>query len=192
MAPALGDRSLRLDLTELNPALCTVLDAIPAAPGGSISVLLSAGGSTEPNLAGAYAPGENPVIDLIAPATLTEGYLWVVIADLSDQVYHLLPNPALPEHALAKLGAVEGGVRRIRVAYSTAEWEANPRLPHIEVDASFGRSVVIVFLTDRPLFDELRGLAESAASFAKGLDAALAAGNVRILSVAKRFIESGG
>ena len=58
--------------------------------------------------------------------------------------------------------------------------------------ASSGRSVVIVFHTDRPLFEELRGLAESAASFAKGLDGALAGGNVRILSVTKRFIESGG
>ena len=87
---------------------------------------------------------------------------------------------------------VEGGVRRIRVAYSTAESEANPRLPHIVVDANFGRSVVIVFHTDHPLFDELRGLAESASSFAKGLDEALAAGNVRILSVTKRFIDSGG
>ena len=131
------------------------------------------------------------MIDLLAPATLT-GYLWVVIADLSDQVYHLLPNPALPENALANLGTVEGGVRRIRVAYSTAESEANPRLPHIVVDANFGRSVVIVFHTDHPLFDELRGLAESASSFAKGLDEALAAGNVRILSVTKRFIDSGG
>ncbi|HET9069648.1 MAG TPA: serine/threonine-protein kinase, partial [Amaricoccus sp.] len=192
VAPALGDRSLRLDLTELNPALCTVLATVPDAPGGSIAVQLSTGGSSAPNLSGTYAPGDNPVIDLLAPATLTDGYLWVVIADLSDQVYHLLPNGSLPENALASLGTVEDGVRRIRVAYSTAEWEANRRLPHILVDANFGRSVVIVFHTDRPLFDELRGSAESAASFAKGLRETLATGRVQILSLTKQFIDSRG
>ena len=116
----------------------------------------------------------------------------MVIADLSDQVYHLLPNGSLPENALAKLGTVEDGVRRIRVAYSTAEWEANRRLPHIRVDDTFGRSVVIVFHTDRPLFDEMRGSAESAASFAKGLRETLATGRVQILSLTKQFIDSRG
>ena len=76
---------------------------------------------------------------------------------------------------MAKLGTVEGGVRRIRVAYSTAEWQANRSgfSPSRSTRAS-ASSVVIVFLTDRPLFDELRARwQESAAGFAEGLDAAL-------------------
>ena len=152
---------------------------------------LSTGDTGKPNLSGIYAAGENPVIDIIAPATLTEGYLWVVLVDVGDSVNHLLPNVGLPENALAKLGTVENGVRRIRVAYTRAEKVANRAVPYFTVEPPLGRSAVIVFHTDRPLFDTLRG-SESAASFAKGLGETLAAGNVQILSVTKRFIDSDG
>jgi hypothetical protein len=192
VAPAIGDRSLRLDLTTLNADLCTVLAHVPAAPGGSISVALGFGDREGPNLAGTYAVGDNPVIDILAPATLTEGYLWVALADVTGNNYNLLPNVNQPEQAIAALGTVEGGVRRIRVAYSAAESAADPRKPSFTVDPTFGRSVLIIFLSDRPLFDEVRPMTESVASFAKGIDDALAAGNVKILSVTKQFIESRG
>ena len=69
LVPAIGDRSLRLDLTELNPALCPVLAIVPAAPGGSISVALSSGEAGRRTCRAIYAVGENPVIDVLVPAT---------------------------------------------------------------------------------------------------------------------------
>ena len=73
-----------------------------------------------------------------------------------------------------------------------AETAADPSRLSFKVDETFGKSVVIAFYTDRPLFDELRPLQESVASFAKALDAVIAAGNVKILSVTKQFIDSRG
>ena len=48
------------------------------------------------------------------------------------------------------------GVRRVPVAYSRAEAAEAPGRLAFEVDATFGKSVVIVFFSDRPLFPELR------------------------------------
>ena len=111
---------------------------------------------------------------------------------MTEVLYNLLPNMRLPEDAVAKLGTVEGGVRRIRVAYSVAETAADPSRLSFKVDETFGKSVVIAFYTDRPLFGELRPLQESVAGFAKALDAVIAAGDVKILSVTKQFIDSRG
>ena len=84
-------------------------------------------------------------------------------------------------------------MRRIRVAYSLAEAAADPERLAFTVDDTFGKSVVIVFHTDRPLFDELRPTTESVAGFAEELGAgARRRARCEILSIATQFIDSRG
>jgi len=190
LEPAVGDRSLRLDVAVLNPALCTVAALLPAGTGGAVSVALGEGGQGQPNLSGIYRVGENPTIDVLVPADLTDGFLWVAVADVGGNLFNLLPNIGRPESALAGLGEPGGGTRRIRVAYSLAEAAEVPGRPAFTIDETFGKSMVIVFHTDRPLFGELRPMTESAAAFAEALDAVLAGGSVRVLSTATQLIDS--
>jgi hypothetical protein len=152
-------------------------------------VALGFGDRDEPNLSGVYAVGDNPVIDVLVPGGLT-GYLWVAVADVTGNLYNVLPNINRPEHALSALGA--GGVRRVRVAYGLGEAAAEPGRLAFKVDPTFGKSVVVVLVTDRPLFGELRPTTESVASFAEALEAVLAGGSVKILSIATQFIDSRG
>jgi eukaryotic-like serine/threonine-protein kinase len=191
LAPAVGDRPIRVDVGVLNPELCTVLALLPPAP-GDVSIALGFGDRAGPNLSGIYAVGDNPVIDVLVPADVTDGYLWVAVADVTGNLYNLLPNINRPEQALAGLGDGTGDVRRVRVAYSLGEQAADPRKLAFAVDPKFGKSVVIALHTDRPLFVELRPTTESVASFAEALDGVLGAGAVKILSIATQFIDSRG
>jgi hypothetical protein len=80
----------------------------------------------------------------------------------------------------------------VRVAYGLGEAAAEPGRLAFKVDPTFGKSVVVVLVTDRPLFGELRPTTESVASFAEALEAVLAAGSVKILSITTQFIDSRG
>ena len=82
----------------------------------------------------------------------------------------LLPNLGQPDAAVAEARHGRGDTRRIRVAFSLAEAKADPNArPAFTVDATFGKSLIIVFRTDRPLFDTLRPTTESVASFIQDL-----------------------
>jgi hypothetical protein len=139
-----------------------------------------------------YRPGDNPVIDILMPAEPGDGYLWVVVADVTGNLYNLLPNLGRPQSAIAALGEVAGDVRRIRIAYSLADHDADPTKPAFTVDENFGRSLVIAFRSDRTLFDVLRPTTETIASFTGDLASVLKTGQVRLLSVATQVIDSRG
>ena len=176
----------------LNPELCTVLALLPPVPPGPMSIALGFGDREEPNLSGIYAVGDNPVIDVLVPATLTEGYLWVAVADVTGNLYNMLPNINRPEEALADLGAVTDGVRRIRVAHSQAEASEDPSRLAFAVDDTFGKSVVIAFQSARPLFSAPRPTTESVRAFAEALDEVLKRDEPGIVSIATQFINSRG
>ncbi len=192
LTAAIGDRSLQLTLSPLSPELCTVMALLPPAPPGAISVALGFGDRPDPNLSGTYAVGDNPVIDVLMPADVTDGYLWIAVADVSGNLYNVLPNMAHPDSRVADLGTSDGRIRRIRVAYSLAEQAADPSRLAFTVDDTFGKSVVVVFHTDRPLFEEMRPTTESVAGFAEELQRTLDAGQVKILSISTQFIDSRG
>ena len=141
-------------------------------------------------MAGISSVADNPVIDVLAPATLEEGYLWVAIADVTGNLFNVLPNIKRPYHALADLGTVSEGMRTIRVAYPTAEGAVDPAKLSFAVDSTFGRSLIIVLQTNEPLFPELRPTTESTKSFAEDLRAVIAAGRVSVLSIATRLIDT--
>ncbi|HVH03993.1 MAG TPA: protein kinase [Amaricoccus sp.] len=186
---AVGDRPVRVDATVLNPALCTVLRLLPAGTGGGVSIALGEAATTEPNLTGVYRVGDNPTIDVLVPAD-AEGHLWVAVADVGGNLFNLLPNIARPDSALAALGEPGGATRRIRVAFGLQEAAGAADRPAFTIDETFGKSMVIVFRTDRPLFADLRPMTESVEGFAEALGGVLAGGSVRILSTATRMIDS--
>ncbi|OAP34594.1 serine/threonine protein kinase [Sinorhizobium glycinis] len=190
LAPHIGDRELRFDATVLNSQLCVVQELLPDASQGPMTIVLGYGDRAEPNMSGIYSVGDNPVIDVLAPATLDEGYLWVAIADVTGNLFNILPNIKRPDHALADLGTVSEGMRTIRVAYPTAEGAVDPAKLSFAVDSTFGKSLIIVLQTNEPLFPELRPTTESTKSFAEDLRAVIAAGRVSVLSTATRLIDT--
>jgi predicted Ser/Thr protein kinase len=190
LGPRVGDRTLALDLGVLNPELCTVKRLLPDVPAGNFSIVFGYGDRDEPNMAGVYAVGDNPVIDILMPETVTEGHVWVAIADVTGNNFNVLPHIGAPEDAIARLGTVANGVRDIRVAYSVAERLGDPSRIAFTVDDTFGKSLVMVLHSDRPLFDTLRPIEESVESFAEDLTAALESGQVEVLSIATRLIDS--
>jgi hypothetical protein len=190
LLPRIGDRTLRLDLTVLNKPLCTVMALLPTTPPGAFSILLGHGDRPEPNMSGVYLVGENPTIDILAPSGLNEGYLWVAVVDVSGNLFNILPNINRPEHALADIGTVADGMRSIRVAYSVAEQAEDSRRLAFLVDDTFGRTLVMVLHSDKPLFDELRPTTESVRAFSEDLAEVLASGEVSVRSVTTRLIDS--
>ena len=128
--------------------------------------------ATAPNPTGTYAVGDNPVIDVLLPAEPDDGYLWVAIADVTGNLFNLLPNLGRPDAAVASIGTVEGDTRRVRVAYRPRRRQGRSEgRPAFKVDDTFGKSLMIVFRTDRPLFDTLRPTTETVASFIQDLEA---------------------
>jgi hypothetical protein len=152
--------------------------------------VLGYGDATEPNMTGIYSAGDNPTIDLLLPADVTSGYLWVAIVDVTGNLFNVLPNINRPENALAEIGTVADGIRRIRVAYSLAEQAEDPRRLAFLVDDTFGKTLVMVLRSDRPLFADLRPTTESVRAFAEDLAAELAAGGVSVQSISTRLIDS--
>ncbi|PDS29221.1 serine/threonine-protein kinase [Rhizobium phaseoli] len=190
LTPRLGDRDLRFDTTVLNNQLCVVQSLLPDVPQGPMTIVLGYGDKSEPNMSGIYSVGDNPVIDVLAPATITNGYLWVAIADVTGNLFNVLPNIKRPDNALFGLGTVSNGMRTIRVAYSTADGATDPAKLSFAVDNTFGRSLIIAMQTDRPLFSQLRPTTESTKSFAEDLHAVIASGQVSILSMTTRLIDT--
>ncbi|MEO1456447.1 MAG: protein kinase [Pseudomonadota bacterium] len=173
LASLLGERPLALGLEVLNRPLCEFLAHMPDHAASGMRFRLGYGDKPDENPTGAYAVGENPVIDLVVPAAESDGYLHVMLVDVSGQVFHLLPNNYRREHDVAELGAPGPGEgeRLVRLAYPTREGGTR-RADEIAfvIDETFGRTLVVAVRTAEPLFDEIRPIAESVASVADRLD----------------------
>ena len=180
-------RPVDLDVETLNPALCTVDAALPRAAPGGFDVRLGFGDRSGDNVSGVYLVGENPVIDVVIPEGVTEGYLYVSAIDVSGSVFHLLPNLQRPDNAVAALRGGEGGAVPVRVAFSLAEG-GEGRIAFTVDDSSLGKSRIEVIHSDEPLFGELRPTTESAASYAEAL--ATEAGAIRSLDGRNMTLES--
>ena len=111
--------------------------------------------------------------------------------DSSGKVFNVLPNVNYEENDITKLGVVEGGTRRVRVAYSLDEKRAEPKRLAMKIeDTDYGKSEFIAFLTLGDLFDTRRPRDESVASFAEALAAAQAERPGNVLGFASRILES--
>jgi hypothetical protein len=187
---AAGDRPVRVEVTALNPPICTVQLALPPTPQDGLSIWLGQGATGAANPTGVFNPGDNPIAELHLPADRAEGYLWVAVVDTTGNVFNLLPNLNQPEHALAAVGTVGAGLRRVRLLHTLEEFAAdNSRLAMRVTESDFGKSEIVAFLTRRPLF-ELRPKTESAAAFAEALTEAVAADPDNIRAIATRVLDS--
>ncbi|MFC3086580.1 serine/threonine-protein kinase [Tabrizicola soli] len=188
---AIGDRQLRIDATILNADLCAVRRVLPQLESDRLSIWLGDGATGQVNLSGIYHAGENPVVEVLAPADLTGLSLWVVVVDNTGAVYNLLPNLKQEAHDLADVGAVENGQRRIRVLHSLEDVKNGIGTFATTVDEdSFGKSEIIAFLSKTSLFGIRRPKDESIASFAEALAQILRDEPGNIVSIASRVIDA--
>ena len=160
-------RKIVLQTDLLNPALCEMEKVLPRASACLAEVTFGYGDRPEPNLAATYIEGENPTIDVVLPAHLSDGHLFVFIIDVTGNAYSLVPNSSFPATDIEQLGEVRGSERFIRVAYSFAEQDQQPDLLAFAVDDTPGESRVYVVQTVMPVFDDLPPDAETVTNLAK-------------------------
>ena len=183
-----GDRQVILDLEVLNPTLCLLDAHLPDAPPGGVGIDYTVGGTGEPNPAGIFLVGENPVIDVMLPADMTDGFLSVSIMDVSGNVYHLLPNLMLIDNAVESLRAGREGVVPVRVAFPEDSAREEQRLVFNVDDSALGKSEVVAIHSTEPLFDGLRPMAESAEGYAEALQRHAETNDALIQSLDRRLL----
>jgi hypothetical protein len=169
LTAVIGDRSLVLEVEVLNATLCLVDKVLPNATRGGVSVEFRSGADNSINDWGHYLVGENPVIDVVIPPDMTDGYLFVSALDVSGNVFHLLPNLLMNENKVAELRSGRDGPVTIRVAYALAEAADGKKLAFIVDDTSLGKTKIIVLHAEDQIFDGMRPTTESAGGYADAL-----------------------
>lgn len=183
-----GDRQVVLDVEVLNPTLCLIETHLPEAPSGGIGVEFTVGDRNEPNPSGRFFVGENPVIDIVLPADVVDGYLTVSILDVSGNVFHLLPNINRPDNSVAALRAGRSGPVNVRVAYGVEEAGQSGGLAFRVDDSTLGKSKLVVIYSAKPLFDGMRPTSESAVGYAEALQANVETDRDSIQSLDSRIL----
>lgn len=166
---AMGDRTLLLDVDVLNPTLCLIDGVLPNVAEAGVSIDFRQGRDNAVNTSGAFVVGDNPVIDIVIPPDLTEGYLYVSALDVSGNVYHLLPNLLFSDNTVTALRGGRGGDLRIRVAHAAQDAQDGSKLAFVVDDTALGETKVIVIHSDQRIFDGLRPTTESAGGYADAL-----------------------
>ena len=190
LAAVAGDRPVELSVTEMNPAVCLLLDHLPDVPESPASLVYSFGRTGETNTADRFYTGENPVIDIRLPAEIDDGFLYVVLVDAAGNAARLLPNPFRADNSVAGLRAGASGDTLVRVAYSFAEAQGSTRLT-LRVDGSApGLGMLALLHTDAPILPPPARTSETVEALAAALDAAAASDAGRILSVRTRVLET--
>ena len=191
LAGVIGDRRVVSRLNVLNADICSVRKELPPLPSNALSIWMGQGATGEANLTGVFKTGDNPVVEVLIPAGVTKGRLWVMVVDNTHMVFNLLPNANFAETDITKLGTVEGSTRRVRVLFSVAENKTDNRLPKAEVNkGDYGKSEIIAFVTQEDLFDTRRPRDESIAAFAEALAQTQTERPGNIIGFASRILES--
>lgn len=186
-----GSRTVRIDTNILNPTLCLIENVMPKAPSSAIQIAFFQGDQDNaPNATGEFVVGENPVIDVVLPAGMNDGYLTVSVLDVSGNVFHLLPNINRTDNSVAALRDGKEGEVSIRVAYSIAEAQGNGGLAFRVDDSTLGKTKILVIHSTEPLFSEMRPTSESALSFTEALLAEDRNAASRIYSLDSRILET--
>ncbi len=191
VAAIAGDRSVEVQATPLNPSVCMIRQLLPDLPPGGVSIWFGQGATGAANPSGVYHAGDNPVIDVLAPATLTGMRLTVLAIEENGDVSSLLPNVFQEENAIDGLGTVENGVRRITVAYSTYDkTDTRQRLGFVVNSESFGKSEIVAIMSRDNIFDVRRPTAETVGGLAQALKEIEARMPDNIVGIASRLLDS--
>ena len=186
---AIGDRSLMLDVEVLNPTLCLIDSVLPNVREAGVGIDFKDGSDNSVNSSGDFFVGQNPVIEVVIPTNITDGYLFVSALDVSGNVFHLLPNLFIADNSVETLRAGRSGDVRLRVAHSAAEGQDGSKLAFVVDDTSLGKTKVIAIHSGQQIFDGLRPTTESAGGYANALAQRLGSINSldsRILTTARR------
>ncbi|MEO0914962.1 MAG: serine/threonine protein kinase, partial [Pseudomonadota bacterium] len=176
--------SMRTDL--LNTGLCRIDQSLPNVPASGIEIIFRYGGKDERNETDTYFVGENPVIDLVLPAQIRDGHLWVSIVDVTGNVYHLLPNVNRPNNTIAALRNGATGPVSVRVTYPVEDALTPDKLAFIVDDSALGTGKLVAFLSSGPIFAADRPSAEPVEEFAALL--ADLPGDASIISLDSRLL----
>lgn len=191
LAPMIGDRELRIDAVVLNEDLCKIRSVLPHADSGGMSLWLGRGDTGDTVLSGVFQTGQNPVVDVQFPATITGASLWVMVVDNTGKVFHILPNINQPEAVVDDLGSTDSGIRRVRVLWSLDEVRQNVQRLAVRVtEGDYGKSEIIAILARTPLFDLRRPRDENVDSVAEALAETLKGREDQIIGVATRIIDA--
>lgn len=164
------DRFVVIDAEVLNPTLCLVENYLPQAPKSEIEIVFTEGvsGATVPD--GRFLVGQNPVIDLMIPESVTTGYISASILDVSGNVFHLLPNNGRPDNSVETLRQGRNGKVPLRVTFDLDKPDRNEGELAFEIDdSSLGKSKILVLHSYAPLFRQMRPRQESAVGFTEAL-----------------------
>ncbi len=181
-------RRVQIQTEQLNETLCLIENYLPNAPTSDVKLTFADGETANPVSDGRFAVGQNPVIDVLLPADIVDGFLTVSVLDVSGNVYHLLPNVGRSINSVEELRAGRTGAMPIRVAYSFAEARPPGGIAFTVDGASLGKSKLIVLHSSQPLFPEMRPTTESAVSYAEALAERAADGSQVIQSLDSRIM----
>jgi hypothetical protein len=186
-----GDRGVAVETTVLNAPVCTIRQLLPDLPSGGVSLWFGQGATGQANPTGVYHKDDNPVIEVLAPATLGGLALTVLAIEENGDVSSLLPNVFQEQNVIDGLGVVENGVRRITVAHSVQDTaDTRQRLAFIVNDESYGKTEIVAILSRADIFDVRRPTAETVGGLAQALSEIRATMPDNIVGIATRLLES--
>ncbi len=183
-----GDRNIKIDTEILNPSLCLIETFLPEAPDSAIDIEFRFGDTGDPNGSGRFFVGENPVIDVMLPDSVQDGFISVSVLDVSGNVFHLLPNINRTDNSVSGLRNGSNGEVPVRVAYAISEADSPSKLAFRVDNSTLGKSKIVVLHSDKPLFDGLRPTTESATGYAEALRNENASGDSTILSLDSKIL----
>ena len=164
-----GDRKIVIDVDVLNETLCLIDAALPKAPSGGFGLAFGFGDRPDANPEARYQVGDNPVIDLVIPANVITGFVWIAVLDVSGLIFHALPNLNRPDASIETLRDGRAGEVSVRVAFGSAEAEGTNRLEFLVDETTLGKTRILVLHSDAPIFEGIRPMTESAGGFAEAL-----------------------
>ncbi len=167
LGEALNGRGIDYNLGVLNEPVCLMESLLPAPQNNGMEILYSYGQKQGGPEAGPYRSGENPVIKVRMPDRLT-GFLYAFYVDAEGQVFHLLPHQSRQAHTVPPIGETADGKVTVQLSYAISE--ASTQNLGFRVVEPFGTNMVVVVLSQTPLFDGLRPRAESIAALQDALE----------------------
>ena len=124
-------------------AAASVLDALAARADGAVVIATNTAEAT-------WIDGEYIVLDVTAPDDLG-GYLQVDVLTDAGEAYHLLPEVMTPDHTIDPGSSVRIGVE---------ESERRDGIRHWRASEPYGLAYLVAMVSERPIFPEIREVAE--------------------------------
>ena len=183
-----GERQVSIQTEVLNKSLCLIDETLTNIPSGGFDIIFGFGSDGSLNPGGRYFVGDNPTIDVTIPKSITNGYLYVSILDVTGSVFHLLPNMNRSDNQIKQLKQQAGNESAIRVAYSLKESKDRAKPAFLIDDSTLGQSKIIIVHSKLPLFESMRPSMESIEGYVSaltGITVPIVALDSRILITAK-------